>query len=86
MKNTRFQFKNKISRAAFEKLIITTFGESADISKRCHVEDRRPMTLYYVDGAHLGTWMNLEGWIFTNEIIENHKASMKMVHDALNEK
>lgn len=25
---------------------------------------RYDMTLYYVDGNHVGTWMEGEGWIF----------------------
>lgn len=80
--DSRFQFKSKIKKSDFESKLFGAFGQSRDISARRHTEEGKPMTLYYVDDGHAGTWMNGEGWIFTKEIVEKNIESTKAISQA----
>ena len=60
-------FKEKITKKAFEAKVIGDFGNdklAASPYDEQIGDTRTKMTLYYLDGTHIGTWCKGEGWIF----------------------
>ncbi|GIC77707.1 hypothetical protein [Moritella sp. F3] len=75
MANTTMQFKGKITKRAFEQKIIDVCGEDREISSCVNFEEGKCMTLYYINGAHAGTWQSAGGCIYSNDKIEANIAS-----------
>ena len=83
MANTTMQFKGKIKKREFEEKIIDVCGEDREISSRINVEEGKRMTLYYINGAHAGTWQSGGACIYSNETIESHIASKLRIQNLL---
>lgn len=60
--------RTKVKKGDFERRLLEFFPNSR-LAKRPYIEysleQRRPipMTLYYADDKHVGTWCKGEGWV-----------------------
>jgi len=59
------QFKERMPKSAFEQRLATDLG-SEGLSCSPYREQGKPMTLYYLNGVHCGTWMSGKGWAFAS--------------------
>ena len=57
------EFRIRATKKRFEARLIKDFGRTG-LTKGQHVEDGRRMTLYSMNGMHIGTWTNGTGWVF----------------------
>jgi hypothetical protein len=68
-------FKKKVTRKAFETRLVRDFGHE-NLSKSPYDESgwdnendvptTTRLTLYYIEGVHVGTWCKGIGWIFSH--------------------
>lgn len=72
---TRLAYDKRVSKVDFMDKLIHDFGFGI-LTQSPYVEDnmdastgkmkKSRMTLFYVDGTHVGTWMAGKGWIFAS--------------------
>lgn len=68
-------YKGRITKTNFTEKLITLFGKD-DITQRPHKEfidgKTSTMSLFYLKGVHVGTWLTREGWIFQHAMPAKH--------------
>lgn len=72
------QFDGKITKTLFEKKLFEV-ANGRKLSKRVCNENGDILTLYYMNEGHAGTWMNGNGWIYSNERIENNIKEIEFI-------
>ena len=63
----KLKFKQRMTKASFENRIVTDLGNdglTASPYTEMDGDKVNKMTLYYKNGAHVGTWMGGSGWAF----------------------
>jgi hypothetical protein len=58
------EFRIRATKKRFEGRLVKDFGTTG-LTKGQYVEDGQRMTLYSLNGMHIGTWTNGTGWVFT---------------------
>ena len=60
-------FDKRMTKVKFERVLVSHFGKEDLVSSpytEHHGDTISKMTLYYLAGVHIGTWMMGRGWTF----------------------